>query len=247
MKSPRQRILAAFILMMTVLMLSGCIRERGPGGMPEKAGPYKCYYGDVDYASVLRWNGIIYMENSDGDISGLKTGDKVGKIRYRKADHTCPRDPMQDGDATLLEVGTQLYEVKGYKAAARLMAGDRLYEATDNPSARTLNDLLDIEGKIKTVRFVSGMDGSPLKDFTPEASAVFIREYPKLKYVPFRQLAKETKQWVGDKYWLELELNDGSSRRMVYNAMFAAFHPSGYATPELARLVEAQRKLIYAQ
>ncbi|WP_060861327.1 hypothetical protein [Paenibacillus riograndensis] len=247
MKSPRQRLLAAFILMMTVLMLSGCMREGVPGGMPEKAGPYKCYYGDVDYVSVLRWNGITYMDNSDGDISGLKTGDKVGKIRYRKADHTCPRDPMQDGDATLLEVGTQLYEVKGYKAAARLMAGDRLYEATDNPSARTLNDLLDIEGKIKTVRFVSGMDGSPLKDFTPEASAVFIREYPKLKYVPFRQLAKETKQWVGDKYWLELELNDGSSRRMVYNAMFAAFQPSGYATPELARLVEAQRKLIYAQ
>ncbi|MNI33369.1 hypothetical protein D3C73_873170 [compost metagenome] len=243
MKSPRQWFLAAFSIMMTVLTLSSCM----PGGMPEKIGPYKCYYGDVDYVSVLRWNGITYMDNSDGDISGLNTGEKIGKIRYRKADHTCPRDPMQDGDATLLEVGTQLYEVKGYKAAARLMAGDRLYEATENPSARTLNDLLDIEGKIQSVRFVSGMDGSPLKDFTPQASAVFIREYPKLKYVPFNQLAKETKQWVGNKYWLEIELNDGSSRRIVYNAMFAAFHPSGYATPELARLVEEQRKLIYAK
>ncbi|MGN7765256.1 hypothetical protein [Paenibacillus sp. 22594] len=243
MKSPKRWLLAAFSMMMAALILSGCM----PVGMPEKMGPYKCYYGDVDYASVLRWNDITYMDNNDGDISGLKTGDRIGKINYRKADHQCPRNPMQNGDATVLEVGTPLYAVKGYKTSARLMAGERLYEATDNPSAQTMNDLLDIEGKIKTVRFTSGMDGSPLKDFTPEASAVFIREYPKLKYIPFDQLSKETKQWVGDKYWLEIEMTDGSSRRITYNTMFEAFHPSCYATPELARLVEEQRKLIYVK
>ncbi|WP_379161079.1 hypothetical protein [Paenibacillus sp. sgz5001063] len=243
MKSLRRWFLTSFSIMMTLtaIMLSGC----SPGGMLEKIGPYKCYYGELEYAPVLQWDGITYMDNSNGDISGLKTGDPIGKISYRKADHKCPRNPMKDGDTTVLEVGTPLYTVQGYKYSARIMAGDRLYEATDNPSAQTLNDLLDIAGKIKTVRFISGMDGSPLKDFTPEANAVFIREYPKLKYIPFDQLSKETKQWVGDKYWLEIEMIDGSSRRITYNTMFEAFHPSCYATPELARLVEEQRKLIY--
>lgn len=243
MKSLRRWFLTSFSMMMATLMLSGCT----PVGMPERIGSYKCYYGELEYASVFRWNGITYMNNRDGDISGLKTGDQIGKISYRKADHNCPRNPMKDGDATVLEVGTPLYTVKGYKTSARLMAEESLYEATDNPAAQTVNDLLDIEGKIKTVRFISGMDGSPLKDFTPEANAVFIREYPKLKYIPFNQLSQETKQWVGDKYWLEIEMADGSSRRITYNTMFAAFHPSSYATPKLARLVEEQRKLIYVK
>lgn len=78
---------------------------------------------------------------------------------------------MLDGDSTLLEAGTALYEVTGYKASARLWAGDRLFIARSNPEAVTLNDLLDIDGKISAVRFISGMDGTTrLMDFTPEAA-----------------------------------------------------------------------------
>ncbi|WP_019909185.1 hypothetical protein [Paenibacillus sp. HW567] len=230
-------------VIITVLMLSGCT----PGGMPERIGSNKCYYGEVDYVSVFQWKGIVYTDNYDKDISGIKKGEEVGDIRYRKADHTCPREPMQDGDATLLEVGTKLYEVKGYKTPARLIAGDRLFVASDNPTAQTMNDLLDIAGKIKTVRFISGMDSSPLKDFSPEAAEVFIREYPKLKYVPFKQLYKENKGLAGGDYWLEIELIDGTRRTIIYNTKFAVFNPSAYATPELAKLVEAQRKLIYVK
>ncbi|MHA6530387.1 hypothetical protein [Paenibacillus sp. BAC0078] len=243
MTSLKQRLFTAFTMIIAMLMLSGCM----PGGVPEKIGPYKCYYGEVDYIPAFQWNGIMYTDYNERSLDKTEKGKKVGETSYRKADHTCPRDPMQDGDATLLEVGTKLYEVKGYKTSARLIAGDRLYVASDNPNAHTMNDLLDIEGKIKTVRFISGMDGSPLKDFTPEAAAVFIREYPKLKYVPFNQLYKENKGLVGGDYWLEIELMDGTKRTIVYNTMFAVFNPSAYATPELAKLVEKQRKLIYAK
>jgi hypothetical protein len=201
----------------------------------------------VDYASILQWQGVQYSDNIDSDLSGLGKGKTIGKITYSKSEHRCPRHGLQDGDATNLKTGTQLYEVEGYKTTARIWAGDRLYDAGSNPAARTLNDLLDVAGKIQTVRFVSGNDGSVLMDFTPEANAVFIREFPKLEYIPFEELSKQTKSWVGDLYWMEIEMKDGSSRRIVYNTLFPSFQPSSYATPELAELVEQQRKLIYAR
>lgn len=243
MTSLKQGFCAAFTIIIATITLTSCI----PGELPDKKGPYKCYYGEVDYIPAFQWNGIMYTEYNERSLGQTEKGEEVGEIRYRKADHTCPREPMQDGDATLLEVGAKLYEVKGYTISARLMAGDRLYVATHNPTAQTLNDLLDLEGKIKTVRFVSGMDGSPLKDFTAEAAAVFIREYPKLKYVPFNQLYKDNKGLVGGDYWLELDLMDGTKQPLMYNTMFAVFNPSAYATPELTKLVEEQRKLIYVK
>lgn len=155
---------------------------------------------------------------------------------------------MLDGDSTLLEAGTALYEVTGYKASARLWAGDRLFIARSNPEAVTLNDLLDIDGKISAVRFISGMDGTTrLMDFTPEAAELFIKEFPQLNYIPYELLYKETKSWVGDKYWLEIELKDGSALTIVYNTLSPSFNPSAYATPELAGLIEQQRKLIYTK
>lgn len=206
----------------------------------------KCYFDDVDYASVLQWNGVLYGGETDSDLSGLSKGKAIGKITYSKTEHRCPRKKMQDGDATNLKTGTQLYEVNGYKPSARIWAGDQLYEAYSNPAARTLNDLLDAEGKIQTVRFISGNDGSDLMDFTPEANAIFIREFPKLEYIPQEELSKQTKSWVGNLYWMEIEMKDGSTRRIAYNTMFPSFH-SAYATPELAELIEQQRKLIYAR
>lgn len=219
------------------LLLTGCTG---------KIAQNKCYYGDVDYASILQWDSVLYGGDTDSDLSGLSKGKAIGKVTYSKIEHRCPRKKMQDGDATNLKTGTQLYEVNGYEPSARIWAGDQLYEAYTNPAARTLNDLLDVTGKIQTVRFISGNDGSDLMDFTPEANAIFIREFPKLEYIPHEELSKQTKSWVGNLYWMEIEMKDGSTRRITYNTMFPSFH-SAYATPELAELIEQQRKLIYAR
>ncbi|MNC23195.1 hypothetical protein D3C75_712120 [compost metagenome] len=241
MKLKRYSVLAA--LAVVLLLASGIwMYLRGPGSQN------KCFFGESEYASVFQWNGIVYDENWDSPLGGLQKGELVGEITYTKADHNCPRTVMRDGDATLLDVGTMLYEVTGYKASSKLWAGDRLYEAHSNPAAKTLNDLLDVDGKIKTVRFISGMDGTThLMDFTPEAARIFIREFPKLQYLPFQELYKQTKGWVGDNYWLEIEMKDGSTMTIVYNTLSPSFNPPAYATPELAALVEQQRRLIYAK
>ncbi|QSF43948.1 hypothetical protein [Paenibacillus tianjinensis] len=233
-----------FMIFAAVLLLAGGAWVY----LKDRAGHYECSFGESEYASVLQWDGIVYEQNWDSPLTGLHKGKLVGEITYTTADHKCPRTVMQDGDATLLDVGTQLYEVTGYKASARLWAGDRLYDAHSNPAAKTLNDLLDIAGKIENVRFISGMDGTThLMDFTPEAAGIFIREFPKLKYLPFQELYKQTKGWVGDNYWLEIEMKDGSTMNILYNTLSPSFNPPAYATPELAALVEQQRKLIYTK
>lgn len=208
----------------------------------------ECYLGEPEYFSILQWNGVIFGEDSRSETASLPKGEAVGQIKYTKADHKCPRKTLRDGDATLLDVGTTLYRVEGYKETARLWAGDRLFLANSNPQAETVNDLLDIAGKIETVRFISGMDGkTSLKDFTPEAAAIFIEEYPKLKNMTYDEISKLPKGTVGYDYWLELGLNDGTAIILTYSPMRKAFQPGGLATPELAELVEQQRKRIYAK
>ena len=204
--------------------------------------------GESEYAPVMKFNGIIYHQNDRSPIDNLRKGKGIGEIQYRIADDGCLNYVMQDGDATLLKTGTELFEVQGYASSARLLADNQLYQASENPEAHTINDLLDISGKITAVRFISGNDGvTILKGFTPEASEVFAEEFPKLAYIPFDTLYKETKGWVGGKYWMQIELSDGSTIGISYNEKFAAFHPAGYATPELALLVEDQRKRIYVK
>ncbi|MDQ0196467.1 hypothetical protein [Paenibacillus wynnii] len=243
-----------------VLLLSGCTEAANDKGTPtvdsnamnsptaKQEGKNCNNKADIDYASVLKFNGITYSQNYRSDINNLVKGSNIGKIQYRMSGNACLGYIMQDGDATLLREGTELYEVKGYASSARLWAGDFLYEATDNPKAKTINDLLDIAGKIKTVRFVNGNDGiTHLKDFTPEAAARFAEEYPKLAYVPFNKMYKESKGLAGGDYWIQIELMDGSTMETIYRFKYAAFTPAGYATPELASLVEEQRKRVYAK
>lgn len=246
-------------IVIAIFLLSGCREATSVKGNPvadpdgitssaAKDGKGCVDQADKDYVPLLKLNGVTYMQNYNSDINNLKKGKKVGEIRYRMSGNACTGYIMQDGDATVLREGTVLYEVLGYTTSARLWAGDFLYEATVNPKAKTINDLLDIAGKIKTVRFISGKDGiTHLKDFTPKSAASFAEAYPKLKYVPFNKLFKETQSWSGGMYWIQVELNDGSSIQITYNLKYAAFNPAGYATPELASLVEEERKRIYAK
>ncbi|SFT25005.1 hypothetical protein [Paenibacillus sp. BC26] len=238
---------AVLLLLSCLLLLSGCSFQL-PGTKVGVADGRECRNKTsvIDYIPALRWNGITYMSMGNGeDASFVQQGEKIGQIGYKLSDHACENYMMQDGDATLLEIGTEIFEVKGYKQSYRLLAGGELYQVSENKAAVTIGDLYDIAGRIKNVQFVSGNDGSPLKDFTPEAVAAFAEEYVKLKVVDRMALAKQTKNLAGGNYSLRVILKDGSSFGMGYWIKFGVLSPGAYATEELKRLVEEQRKLIY--
>jgi hypothetical protein len=75
-------------------------------------------------------------------------------VRCKLAEHMVedPDKRYLDGDAAYLDKGTALYAVKGYRPGFRLAArrdGEPvLFEAAENPRARTWGDLLDLGGKV---------------------------------------------------------------------------------------------------
>ena len=94
----------------------------------------------------------------EGDL-----GAHVAVVQCKLADHMV-EDPAQrylDGDAAYLDKGTVLYAVNDYRPTFRLAArrdGELvLFEAAENPRARTWGDLLDVTGK---VRWIGVNDGS---------------------------------------------------------------------------------------
>ncbi|MBW7456007.1 hypothetical protein ACFOLF_10775 [Paenibacillus sepulcri] len=120
-----------------------------------------------------------------------------------------------------------------------------MYEVAENPSARTVGELYDIEGEIAGVRFESGIDGSPMKAFTAEAAKVFKEEYIKLELVDRTKLNKETKSLSGGSYHLRVLLKDGSSFRVAYYIKPAVLSPGAYATERLKETITGQRRLLY--
>jgi len=239
-----------------IMVLAGCSASAEPkNAVVQEAAAKKinpgltdaenCGYATLDYFPALKFNGNSYTENRDGESSRLKPGKKIGEIGYKMADNACPGYQMKDGDATLLEIGTPLYEVEGYKTDYRLFAGDRLYEVSENPSARTVGELYDIQGKIAGIRFESGNDGSPMKAFTEEAATVFKEEYLKLQLVNRTRLYKETKSLSGGSYFLRVLLKDGSSFRMSYYIKPGVLSPGAYATDELNEMIARQRERLY--
>jgi hypothetical protein len=123
--------------------------------------------GAADYIDFVQVGGITYHAATrpesgqalrDGDL-----GTQVAVVRCKLAEHIV-EDPAQrylDGDAAYLDKGTVLYAVNGYRPGFRLAArrdGELvLFEAAENPRARTWGDLLDVAGK---VRWIGINDGS---------------------------------------------------------------------------------------
>ncbi|MDG0792227.1 hypothetical protein OMP38_16150 [Cohnella ginsengisoli] len=187
---------------------------------------------------------VMYTANSEGtkEVSQAKQGEKVGEVSYMLNDHACTDHQAKNGDAAFLPIGTAIYAMNDYKPSYRVMAGGKVYEAHSNPNAKTLGDLWDIDGKIAKVSLESGMDGSPIGDFAPEASAVFARDLPQLKLVGFDTIYKDNKPEYG--IFLRVHLLDGTSFRMVFYEKANAFTAGAYGTEAMKTVIVGERTRI---
>jgi hypothetical protein len=141
-----------------VLLASGCSVARDLSATHCPSGRKLLPEGAADYFDFVQVGGITYHAGTR-PVSGrtLRDGDlgaRVALVRCKLAEHMV-EDPGQrylDGDAAYLDKGTALYAVKGYRPSFRLAArrdGELvLFEAVENPRARTWGDLLDLEGKV---------------------------------------------------------------------------------------------------
>ncbi|MEK4059186.1 MULTISPECIES: hypothetical protein [Paenibacillus] len=243
------------MLLILMLLAAGCgttnkanvepiAGTAAPETVPEQTSE-PCY-AEIEWVDFLMINDIRYSHNYDATkpVPADQLGDKVGEVSFKVSDNACTDHVTKNGDAAFLPVGTVIYALEGYRSDFRVVADNKIYEVEENPKAATIGDLLDIAGKVDKVSLESGMDSSPLGDFTKEASEEFIRELLPLKNVGFDAVYKQTKHDYG--VFLRVHLQDGTSFRMVYYPKGNAFTAGAFGTDRLKELIMTQRQQIKA-
>ncbi|CAI6082201.1 hypothetical protein [Cohnella sp. JJ-181] len=201
--------------------------------------------GEYEWGDFLIIGGVDYLYNQDGTqaVADEQRGKKIGEVTYTLDAHPCSEHKTADGVASYLPAGTPIYALIGYKTSYRVVADGRVYEAVRNPHAGTLGELYDLDGNFSKVSLESGIDGSPIGDFAPEASAVFGRELPRLKIVGSDTIHKNNKPEYG--IFLRVHLKDGTSFRMVFYENANAFTGAGaYGTEALKAVIVGERARI---
>lgn len=202
-----------------------------------------CPDGVIDYVHALYMNDIHYTRNYESDISKLEKGKEMGEVNYMLSGDACSDYQMKNGDATLLQKGTKIYQVKGYDPNYRLLADGQLYEADKNPNAKTVADFYDIEGRVEKISFESTEDGSYIKDFSNDAANEFMEEFLKLDYVGFDEVYKKANGLSDvNRVFLRIHLKDGTSFRVGYWMDQKVITPGAYATDRMKEIVTNEKE-----
>jgi hypothetical protein len=125
--------------------------------------------GAVEWVNFVQFNGIQYLANYDASsgfgraLQQSDLGPVFATVQFKLAGNVnTPGYHVKDGDAGDLDAGTPVYTVTGYTPTFRLAAFRQgqivLYEADDNPRAKTGADLLDIGGKVQSIGVNSWLD-----------------------------------------------------------------------------------------
>lgn len=243
------------VILVMLLLATGCATTNkvnvepvaGPSetaAVPERTAE-PCM-AEIEWVDFLMINDIKYYHDYDvtKPVTAEQLGDKVGEVSFMLSEKACTDHVTANGDAAFIPEGTVIYELKGYKSDYRVVANAKIYEVHENPKAATMGDLLDIEGKVDKVSLESGVDGSPIGDFSKEASTEFIRELLPLKNAGLDAIYKETKHENG--VFLRVHLLDGTSFRILYYSKANAFSAGAFGTERLNELIMTQRQQIKA-
>ena len=108
----------------------------------------------IDWERFLKTDGILYrspqpFEGQDYRITEADLGPVVFRTRFQVSDNVSdPNYEVEDGDAAYLPEGTEVHAVRGFSPRFRLAVKSRghieLFEASENPLARSGRDLLDL-------------------------------------------------------------------------------------------------------
>jgi len=86
----------------------------------------------------------------------MHLGKEFGIVTFNVSDNIHDSSyQLKDGDAAFLPEGTKVYELDGYSTSFRLALkiGEliKIYEVSENDTAKYVKDLFDIEGKVSYI------------------------------------------------------------------------------------------------
>jgi hypothetical protein len=154
----------SIVLVVVALLLGGCTLARELNATHCPSSRRLLPSGSADYIDFVVVAGTTYHAGYRPPAGRpLRAGDlgaPVAAVRCKLAGHVVEEpDRLLDGDAAYLDPGTPLHAVNGYRPSFRLAARREgrlvLFEAAENPSARTWGDLLDLDGKVRRIAVTS--------------------------------------------------------------------------------------------
>jgi hypothetical protein len=150
----------SIVLVVAVLALGGCALARDLHTTSCPSSRRLLPSQSADYIDFVQVNGTLfyagYRPPAGRGLRDADLGAQVSVVRCQLAQHQVEEPgTLLDGDAAYLDPGTPLFSVTGYRPSFRLAARREdqlvLFEAAENPSARTWGDLLDIGGKVRRI------------------------------------------------------------------------------------------------
>ena len=221
---------SVMIILLLLVLLSACNVRTITGACPD---------AEISWVDVLQINDIKYEGEDEGlfTIETVEKGNKIGEVDYMLAEHACSNHRLKNGDAAFLPIGTEIYELVGYKSDFRVVADNKVYQVSENNKAKTIAELLDIQGKVEKMSLESDYDGSHILDFTEQETTDFIADLLSLEYVG----EKVYEKIEGDnRAFLRVHLNDGSSFKIVYWLKENAVNIGAFGTEKMKGIVESK-------
>lgn len=192
----------------------------------------------IEWVDMVMINDIKY-ESSVPDAGEeqpvVEKGKKIGEVQYKMADDACTNHKTKNGDAAYLEKGTSIYEMKGYPSALAVVADNRIFISVQNQNAKSAKELLPLQSLVKNIYIESTEDGSRLHTFSETSKNQFIEAWYQLTLDEV-----EVKQQQGERVFLEIELNNGVSFRLLYWADSNVFHIGVTGNEEIHSIIEGE-------
>ncbi len=192
----------------------------------------------IDWVDILRWNNTDYVNNYE--VNQLKedwpTGAELDEVSFKMDGHAGANYQMKNGDASYLEVGTKLYEMKGYNSSFRIVADGKVYEVSHPENMETIGDFLDIDGKVERIVLQSSYDLSIVGEFSQDWTDEFIDELLALPYDP----TVFDNRGSGPRVFFGIELKDGTMTRTLYYPESRVINYGAVASDRLAEILEKE-------
>ena len=167
-------------------------------------------FGGIKFVKLRNITEPAYVTDGRG-LSMDDLGPVLYRIAFRGNGYVGPGYNLQDGDATYLNPGTEVYTVIGYSEQFRLATVEDgrvvLYEADSNPLAETGADLLDIHGKVSAIDILDDTDEMTVISTIQEEQAI----HKFVKVLLAAPVDQGIRKHDGQRYFLRLRLADGTS------------------------------------
>lgn len=231
-------IISVFVMLLSACSNSISLKEDSDGQFTSLKG---CPDAKIEWVDMLMIDDIKYEHhypepaNENIPIT-IEKGREIGKVTYEMADSACSDHKMQNGDAAFLKEGTIIYEIKGYPTSLIVAANDVVYVANTNKKAKTAGELYPMDKLVKNIYIQSTEDGKRMHTFSQSSKDKFLATFDDLKLEDVQSLIDEGKL-EGTRLFLEIELNNGVSFRVLYWGDFNTFHIGVIGNDEIKEII----------